>query len=551
MVETIRRNLVSRATPQSEQSDPAQVANSAGGYSFQVDSLMQVRRFLILGTTGGSYYAGERALTRENDAVLRRALRQDHRAVLDMIADISSRGLASKNDWAIYALAVACSDMSLTPSQRQQALGRIPAVCRTGAHLLMFVEYIDAMRGWGSGLRRALVRWYDERPLDDLALQVVKYGRRGTWSHADVLRKVRPAASRSPLNHGLLYRYIVRGTTEQYRSDHHTMPDPPKVIVGREMLHAQTSRMTPLEVAAIVRTYDLPREAVPPEFQSSPPVIESILYGGEGRKGGMPLGALIRNLANMTRAGVLSANSDAEKYVLGRLSSTEALRASRIHPLNILTAYLTYRAGVSRRTEERWSPLPRVVDALDAAFYLSFGNVEPVGKPVIFGVDISGSMDVGTVGGVDGFTPRVAAAAMALVSAATEQQHVMLGFSHRLIELDISPKMRLGDVMTYMARLPFGGTDASLPIAWAIENRVPCALFTVLSDSETWAGVEHAHESLVRYRNRVGSPGRFANVNFVANRFTLANPNDPLSMNFIGFDASMPAVLAAFGRGEV
>ena len=62
-----------RRTPQSEPIPGAdQVRNSAGGVAWAVDDWTRLRRFLILGSEGGSDYAGERELTRENaDAVVR------------------------------------------------------------------------------------------------------------------------------------------------------------------------------------------------------------------------------------------------------------------------------------------------------------------------------------------------------------------------------------------------------------------------------------------------------------------------------------------------
>ena len=50
----------------------------------------------------------------------------------------------------------------------------------------------------------------------------------------------------------------------------------------------------------------------------------------------------------------------------------------------------------------------------------SFGNVTPTGKRWLLALDVSGSMDGGQIAGVPGLTPRVASAAMALITAATE-----------------------------------------------------------------------------------------------------------------------------------
>ncbi|MGG7379003.1 hypothetical protein ACQ7B2_09640, partial [Escherichia coli] len=51
-----------------------QVANSAGGFSWAIDDWARLRRFLILGSEGGSYYAGEWKLTRENAEAIERCL---------------------------------------------------------------------------------------------------------------------------------------------------------------------------------------------------------------------------------------------------------------------------------------------------------------------------------------------------------------------------------------------------------------------------------------------------------------------------------------------
>lgn len=55
------------ATPQSEPiPGSAQVPNAAGGWAWGVDPWQRLDRFLVLGTEGGTYHVGERALTRES-----------------------------------------------------------------------------------------------------------------------------------------------------------------------------------------------------------------------------------------------------------------------------------------------------------------------------------------------------------------------------------------------------------------------------------------------------------------------------------------------------
>ena len=182
-----------RVTPQSQPiPGSTQVANSAGGYSWQVDDWTRLDRFLILGAEGGTYYIGERDLVKQNHDALVRCIKADGVRAVNRIVEISDSGRAPKNDPAIFALAlVAAHGDAEAKALAFQNLGK---VCRIGTHLFHFAEYVNALRGWGRGLRNAVGRWYVNREADDLAHQAVKYQQRDGWSHGDLLRLAHPKA---------------------------------------------------------------------------------------------------------------------------------------------------------------------------------------------------------------------------------------------------------------------------------------------------------------------------------------------------------------------
>ncbi len=131
-----------------------QVPNSAGGFVWELDDWARLRRFLILGSEGGSYYATESTLTRENVNGVERCIREDGlRAVLE-IARVSEEGRAPKNDPALFALAMAAG-LGDEPTRRA-ALAALPRVARTGTHLFQFATFVEQFRGWGCSLRRAV-----------------------------------------------------------------------------------------------------------------------------------------------------------------------------------------------------------------------------------------------------------------------------------------------------------------------------------------------------------------------------------------------------------
>jgi 60 kDa SS-A/Ro ribonucleoprotein len=198
-----------------------------------------------------------------------------------------------------------------------------------------------------------------------------------------------------------------------------------------------------------------------------------------------------------------------------------------------------------------------VVDALNAAFYTAFQSVEPTGKRLLLALDVSGSMGGGRVAGT-ALTPREAAAAMALVTAATEPSYHIVAFSAAdgaswasgtvMTPLGITPSMRLDDAVRATAALPFGRTDCALPMVYALEKGLAVDAFVIYTDSETWFGDIHPVQALRAYRMKTGIAAKLIVVGLVSNGFSIADPNDAGMLDVVGFDTAAPAVIADFIR---
>jgi 60 kDa SS-A/Ro ribonucleoprotein len=531
-----------------------QVPNSSGGFAWTVDQWTRLRRFLVLGSEGGSYYASQWKLTRENAKTVERCVRDDGKRAVDEIVRISDEGRAPKNDPALFALALAAGLGD--DETRKAALDALPQVARTGTHLFQFASFVEGFRGWGRSLRRAVGRWYAAQPVDALAYQAVKYRQREGVTHRDLLRLAHPARHVSAGNptldvspqHAGLFEWIVRGTESDGL---------PRLVDG--FLRAQRAEKAS-ETAALVREYRLPREALETEHLTSPEVWEALLEN-------MPMTAMVRNLATMTRVGVIAPASAGTAKVVTRLGDVERIRRARVHPIALLSALRTYQAGRGARGRGVWNPVREVVDALDAAFYTAFENVEPTGKRLLLALDVSGSMTFGSVAGVPYLSPRDASAALALVTAASEEQYEIVGFytgrrgwkserkgpwgflNNGLTPLAISPRQRLDDAIKTVTDLPFGGTDCALPMLYALAKEREVDTFVIYTDSETWAGEIHPVQALSDYRRASGIDARLVVVGMVSNGFSIADPTDPGMLDVVGFDTATPQLIAQFARG--
>jgi 60 kDa SS-A/Ro ribonucleoprotein len=310
-------------TPQREPlHDKPQIKNAAGGYVFQIDDWQRLHRFLILGCEGGTYYETERKLTLENASCIKRCLHADGRRTVDMIVMVSDRGLAPKNDAAVFALAVATKFGN--EATRKYAFSMLDKVCRIGTHLFQFVEFRQAIGGgWGRGVRQAVANWYNR---SDLILQALKFQQRNGWSHANLLRLAHPTVT-DPVQRAVFSAILhpqggperapgtkgaepaVRGTSAGWAG----VTDP--LVEGYLKVQAA---ITSKEAAALITQFRLPREFIPTQFLTEAPVWAALLPH-------MPIHALTRNLGNLSKCGLLAPLSDATKLVTERFADGEAL----------------------------------------------------------------------------------------------------------------------------------------------------------------------------------------------------------------------------------
>lgn len=526
--------------PQSEPLDERQVENSAGGYSYPVDCWKRLDRFLILGSEGGSYYASEKTLSKENVKAVDECVKKDGLRTVNRIVEISDQGRAPKNDPALLALAYAAGQGD--NKTRTAALDALPKVARIGTHLFHFVDYVVEFRGWGRGLKQAVANWYMSQSDDRLADQLTKYQQRDRWATRDLLRLAHPKPTTDTQKE--LFHWAVKGELL-------TEAGGPERLRGHLRLQKATSGK---EAAKLIREYGLVRESVPTELLKDKEVWAALLEK-------MPMTAMIRNLGNMSKCGLLTAMSDAQKKVVEALSNVEQLKKARVHPIQILIAAKTYESGRGVRGSGEWTPVAKVIDALDDAYYTAFQNVEPTGKRFYLGMDISGSMWGGVVAGVVGFPPAVAGGAMAMVTVKTEENYYAAGFTSKngggwgmgnsaMSPLALSPKQRLDDVVKVMQKMSerMGGTDCSLPMLDALEKKMPIDVFIIYTDSETWAGNIHPTKALQNYRDKMGIPAKLVVCGMVSNGFTIADPKDGGMLDVVGFDTATPQIIGDFAK---
>ena len=531
------------ATPQTRRTPGRtdEVKNSEGGFVFAVNDKARLERFLILGTDGGTYYVGERELTKQNIDFLKKLIASDERMVVDTLVDVSVNGRAYRNSPAIFTLALVLTE----GKDKAYAREAVNKVVRTGTHLFEFTGYLNDLAGWGRAKRKAVASWYEDKSDVQLGYQMVKYRQREGWTHRDVLR-VSHAKPSAGLAKFALGKEIFANEV-------------PSIIQGFAAMQRAGSVD---DVLFVLSDYsDLPWETIPTQFLKDVRVWKALFENGQ-LKGQ----ALVRNITRLARLDAFNDLEFAAKYA-DALTDEEMIGRTRLHPINFLNAAVVYREGQVDRSgygwggsrKKDWTTSSRIKDALDEAFHLSFKTVEPANKRTLLAVDVSGSMSSPALG-LDLSCAQVSGA-MAMTIARTEPAYEIRGFTStgrsywsrdsQLTDLGITAKTSLSQAMKNVRKSNFGGTDCALPMVWALENKVEIDHFVIITDNETWAGNIKPVQSLDQYKNKMGIDARVSVLGVASTDFTIADPMRNDMMDFCGFDSNTPRVLADFGAHRI
>lgn len=489
------------------------VQNNAGAYSFSVGIWEILDRFLILGVEDNTYYQEAKTLVVENAENVIRCIREDGKRVLLKIQEVSTDGLAPKNDPAIFALALCCTYGD--QDTKNLAYAQITKVCRIGTHLFHFARDIQSLRGWSRGLRNGVAKYFKK---ENIAYDLIKYRQRDGWTHKDVLRLSHPKMkSKDEQN---LARWILGREL--------TMSEMPPLIQHYELISKATDKQEVLKI--LTSDPNLPWETIPTEFLKDRDIWAKLLPH-------LPMTALIRNLGRMNSLGIAQSNLNLEtKIITSKLTDQTAIKKSRIHPLTILNALKTYQMGKGLKGSLTWIPCPQVSLAMEQAFYMAFGNVEPTYLNWMLALDVSGSMTGNTIAG-SSLAAFEATAALAMITARTEPNHDIVGFCQTVEHLGITAKDTLETALAKTYRSSFGSTDAAAAIKYAIDKHLEVDVFAIYTDNESWSGPAHATQMFETYKTKMGKPNtKLVVVGMTATEFSVCDAYDINQMNVVGFD---------------
>jgi 60 kDa SS-A/Ro ribonucleoprotein len=374
---------------------------------------------------------------------------------------------------------------------------------------------VTGRKSLGSAPKRCVQRWLDLR--SDAAVFAASIGR--DPSLADVVRMVHPKPA-TPAREAL-YGYLLDRN-----------PDParvPELVRRFEAFKAGTLAEVPDVPFQMLTGLDLDRSAW-----------REIARAASWQTTRMNLNAFARH-------GVFT-DGELVEVVAARLRDPAAIAKARAFPYQLLAA--------SRALAD---DVPQAIGAaLEDAMELSLGNVPEMAGQIFVCPDVSGSMASPLTGGRGSATTSIRCVDVAaLVTAALLRRNPtadVLPFEERVVPLRLSARDTVLTNAGRLAAVNGGGTRVSAPLATLNARRASGDLVVIVSDNQSWAGVQgrRGTETMREWQVfRSRNPrARLALIDLQPGATTQAIDRDDI-LNVGGFSDDVFVVLGDFATGRL
>ncbi len=503
--------------------------------------------------------------------------------VMDIIIDVYENNRAPKLDPTFMILAyLARSDDLII---RRRAFELIKKL-RTLSHVYSFMSYYKSSNnkstGWGRLPKREISNLICKWTPKQLAYQAFKYKSSRGWTLRDILRccHLNPKIRNLSKGMQLVIQIIVDQNFDALNfsgiKDIELIKYLTAIRYIKEM-GKEHEDYIPMIIHCI-KNYNLPEEIIPSWSLKYAKIWKALLFSNYVDKFIMSMTDLIKNLNMMTMCGLFD-NNNITDMVCQRLTNTEVLKESRIHPVKIMMAYTQYKQ------ELRYNK--KICDALYQAFYLSFDNIKPTNKRICHAFDGSGSM---TCQFIPYMSHAQAVTILGMIYARTEnpgtQTYCMFSSNSKLHYFNLTKNMKLDESMRATILNDWGSVNCSLPIEEAIikfkkaYNRLTAEqrnmfndlkykrkdlthfykkigydgiydAFVIYTDNDVSFNGRHPSQALIEYRNLTGIQAHMVVVATEASDVTIADPNDPLMLDIVGFDSNMSKIMNEFICGNI
>jgi 60 kDa SS-A/Ro ribonucleoprotein len=239
--------------------------------------------------------------------------------------------------------------------------------------------------------------------------------------------------------------------------------------------------------------------------------------------------------------------------VLESKLSKENLAHARVHPIVLASAFKVYSMGGNLgKSKLTWAPINRVLDILDKAIENAFDALPSSRKVFLHALDLSGSMNGIQVANLwlDAVETE---SIMALATIRSSVNYEVFGFDTRIRPIEgLNKRTSFSDVLRRRHVDGFGGgTNCSLPIENALQNKIYADVIICYTDNESWVG-KHIPEMVKKYRETVNKNVKVIFVTLAAygDNISLVDPSDKNCYDIAGFSSDTVKLIQMIADGD-
>jgi 60 kDa SS-A/Ro ribonucleoprotein len=511
--------------------------NSCEKEIFKVSNETFLKRFLFLGVTNGTYYIKKENLIEQHIDCIMSYInnKSQHLELLEIVKEYINK--AFKKDYILFILARCCIEQQY-PELRNNAYVLVNEICQIPTHLFLFIDFYELLSkkhynstGWNKMHKKFIKKWYLSKDPNKLLYLITKYKNRNNWTHKDVLKLSHIKTPNTLYDTIFKYittdysKFLIKISNNQEIENLENLENIKEYIKDYETIKNSNESQ---EIVELINKQSFVREHIDNSMLNN---IE--VWNALSKK--IPFTAMLRNINKLTQIGLFEKYPDTLIILLEKLNSKEAIIKSKVHPLQILISLQTYSSGKGLKGSLTWTPNKDLCNSLNNAFLLAFDNVQKTGKRYMVALDCSGSMSSNSVCGIECLNARELSCAFSMILKNIEPNCEINGFSEKFIPLNISPLISLETNIKTISNLPFNNTDCSIPMMNAISHDKKFDVFIIITDNETNCNEINPCDALKQYREFSDINAKLVVVAMSANKFSIADPNDPYMLDVCGF----------------
>lgn len=523
--------------------------------------------------TGNAYY--HNAYSTEKAKVISEILHSDNpKLLLNIVQIVNSENLIPRRDTIMFVLAAA---VIITPDYhlKRDIYTTLLNIAKSSKDIFTFLKYYTIQhKTFNSSLNKMIRTYYYKKDPFELALEVTKSNGGHGWTHKDILKLSHGKSSN--IRTQTVVTYILHGLSRAKAAVEGNEEAADIITLFSDAVELKRCENEKKVVELMQKIHCDNIKQVPSYLHKSKAVWEALIPQ-------LPIGELIMLLPRLSKCDFLQKNSKIQVKIIEALN-TNAVKTSRIHPLEIFIALKNFEKGgraMDPKLKDHLEKMAKpdeepddnstiqieaainkpincfpIVTALHKAMQASFQNITSTGRRMFIGVEVSKEMDNPCLTNKN-ITCFEAATMLIMSFLRTERDVTVAVFNSTEISIvSLNKHATFPELQSVLKKARSGLAMLKPVFEWAMNKTKPIDIFINFLQSQSYGTVPRQRRDknksltiLDTYRKEMALPHtKLISVFLDSPHVTLADGTLNV-LDICGIDKDVPRIIEAFSKG--